>query len=246
MIPSHAVKILKIINQCLVAKEIFELEDIWLSMQEAFNIDAVIVAVSESSSANDIENTSYIRTFGVPDYWAAVYRKQNFVLIDPVVPALFASGGEIVSFSEAYRDFGNAEGAADFIVEAKKAGLADGYACATRAVGFSDAACSTSVTFSEGNLSADDHEAIKTILPHLNQIASRPGNLLKPVLNDDQIACLKWAGEGKTHWETGKILGISVRTVKYHLKNAKAIMGVSSTTVAVKKGIVLDLFRPDQ
>tara|TARA_B100000809_G_C15008066_1_gene483904 strand:- start:195 stop:947 length:753 start_codon:yes stop_codon:yes gene_type:complete len=240
----HSVRVLEIVNQCLAVKDIMSVEDIWLSMLEHFNIDAVMLAVSESNKSPDWEATTYLSGFGIQDDWTAAYREKKLMLVDPVARALFASGGAIVRFSDAYMNHASHEGATEFILAAKKAGFVDGYACANPQAYFTDIACSASIIFREENLSADDHEAIKMILPHLNQIASRPGNLLKPSLNADQIACLKWIGEGKTHWETAIILGLSLRTVKYHLAHAKEIMGVTSTVVAVKKGVVLDLFKP--
>jgi LuxR family transcriptional activator of conjugal transfer of Ti plasmids len=48
-----------------------------------------------------------------------------------------------------------------------------------------------------------------------------------------EIECLKWAAQGKSAWETGRILGISRHTVAFHLENAKTKLGVRSTIQAV-------------
>lgn len=52
-------------------------------------------------------------------------------------------------------------------------------------------------------------------------------------LSPREIECLKWAAQGKSAWETGRILGISRHTVAFHLDNAKAKLGVRSTIQAV-------------
>lgn len=52
-------------------------------------------------------------------------------------------------------------------------------------------------------------------------------------LSPREIECLKWAAQGKSAWETGRILGISRHTVSFHLDNAKAKLGVRSTIQAV-------------
>lgn len=45
--------------------------------------------------------------------------------------------------------------------------------------------------------------------------------------------CLQWAAEGKSRWETGKILNLSARTVKFHLDNAKSKLGVRTVAQAI-------------
>jgi DNA-binding CsgD family transcriptional regulator len=47
--------------------------------------------------------------------------------------------------------------------------------------------------------------------------------------------CLAWAAHGKTDQETGRILGISARTVRFHIDNAKKKLGVATRIQAVTK-----------
>jgi LuxR family transcriptional regulator, activator of conjugal transfer of Ti plasmids len=48
-----------------------------------------------------------------------------------------------------------------------------------------------------------------------------------------EMQCLRWAAQGKSAWETGRILGISRYTVAFHLDNARTKLGVRSTIQAV-------------
>lgn len=52
-------------------------------------------------------------------------------------------------------------------------------------------------------------------------------------LSPRELECLEWAAEGKSAWETGRILGISRYTTAFHLENAKMKLGVRSTIQAV-------------
>ncbi len=52
-------------------------------------------------------------------------------------------------------------------------------------------------------------------------------------LSDREYECLAWAARGKSAWETGCILGISRRTVVYHLENVRAKLDVRTTAQAV-------------
>jgi DNA-binding CsgD family transcriptional regulator len=47
--------------------------------------------------------------------------------------------------------------------------------------------------------------------------------------------CLAWVAQGKTDQETGIILGISARTVRFHIENAKKKLGVATRIQAVTK-----------
>lgn len=46
------------------------------------------------------------------------------------------------------------------------------------------------------------------------------------VLSRRETECMRWASEGKSAWEIGRILGISQRTSSFHLENAKKKFGV--------------------
>ena len=48
-----------------------------------------------------------------------------------------------------------------------------------------------------------------------------------------ELDCLSWAAAGKTAWEASRILGISERTVRFHLNAAREKMSCATTTQAV-------------
>jgi DNA-binding CsgD family transcriptional regulator len=57
------------------------------------------------------------------------------------------------------------------------------------------------------------------------------------IMSARELDCLKWAAAGKTAWEASVILGISERTVRFHLNTAREKLGCSTTTHAVAKAI---------
>ena len=57
-------------------------------------------------------------------------------------------------------------------------------------------------------------------------------------LTSRERECLLWTSRGKTNWEVGEILSISHETVRYHLKNAMAKMGVYSQHHAAVRAIL--------
>jgi DNA-binding CsgD family transcriptional regulator len=56
-----------------------------------------------------------------------------------------------------------------------------------------------------------------------------------------ELECLKWIAEGKTAWEAGVILGISERTVRFHLNAAREKLDCQTTTQAVAKVVAQQL-----
>lgn len=63
----------------------------------------------------------------------------------------------------------------------------------------------------------------------------------KVTLSARQLECLSWASQGKTSQETALILGVSARTVNFHLYNAFEKLNVHSKNAAVARAIQLDL-----
>lgn len=55
----------------------------------------------------------------------------------------------------------------------------------------------------------------------------------KKALTEREKECLKWVAVGKSSWVISKIIGISKRTVEFHITNAGFKMGTTSRTSAV-------------
>jgi DNA-binding CsgD family transcriptional regulator len=56
-----------------------------------------------------------------------------------------------------------------------------------------------------------------------------------------ELDCLKWTAAGKTAWEASVILGISERTVRFHLNIAREKLNCATTTQAVAKAVANQL-----
>jgi DNA-binding response OmpR family regulator len=63
-------------------------------------------------------------------------------------------------------------------------------------------------------------------------------------LNEREVQVLTWAGRGKTSVEIGQILGLTKRTVDFHIDNARAKLGASTRTEAVGKATTGRLIEP--
>jgi DNA-binding response OmpR family regulator len=63
-------------------------------------------------------------------------------------------------------------------------------------------------------------------------------------LNDREAEVLTWVGRGKTSLEIAQILGLSKRTVDFHIDNARAKLGAATRTAAVIKATTGNLIEP--
>jgi DNA-binding response OmpR family regulator len=63
-------------------------------------------------------------------------------------------------------------------------------------------------------------------------------------LREREVETLTWAARGKTFGEIGTILGLSKRTVEFHLENARRKLGVATRTQALIKAATGQLIHP--
>ncbi len=57
--------------------------------------------------------------------------------------------------------------------------------------------------------------------------------MTQPTLSERELECLEWVSFGKTSWETALILGLSERTINFHLLNACRKLNVYGRQAAV-------------
>ena len=80
-------------------------------------------------------------------------------------------------------------------------------------------------------------EIVKYLLPSLHEAIRRSPLELDEKISPREYDVLQWLKEGKSTWEIGKILSISERTVKFHIKNLCHKLNASNRTHALAKAI---------
>ena len=90
----------------------------------------------------------------------------------------------------------------------------------------------------------DDGEALSHIAMALYQRVRRltAAALFQPAepahLTSREIECLHWVLEGKTNWEIGVLMGVTARTVQFHLGNASRKLGVVNRVQAAVRALL--------
>ena len=62
-------------------------------------------------------------------------------------------------------------------------------------------------------------------------------------LTNREHECLQWAAAGKTNWEIGTILGVSKRTVIFHLQNAAGKLNTTNRYHTIAQALALGLIK---
>lgn len=76
---------------------------------------------------------------------------------------------------------------------------------------------------------------------HAREKARAANDGKRPRLSPREIDCLDWSARGKTHAEVALILGLSRRTVKFHVENAMRKFGVTTTRQAIARATMLGM-----
>jgi len=63
-----------------------------------------------------------------------------------------------------------------------------------------------------------------------------------PSLTSRELECMHWAALGKTSWEIGVIIGLTERTINFHIARACEKLGVhrrqAAVTIALQRGLL--------
>jgi DNA-binding NarL/FixJ family response regulator len=90
-----------------------------------------------------------------------------------------------------------------------------------------------------------DFDLLATIIEaRLGRGARREVRSRQVALNEREVECLTWSARGKTSPEIAAILGLSKRTVNFHIENACRKLNVATRTEAVAKAASGRLIEP--
>ncbi|RWO53510.1 MAG: LuxR family transcriptional regulator [Mesorhizobium sp.] len=174
-----------------------------------------------------------------PDEWRDRYFEMGYERIDPIIKT---SRQRISAFrwSDVYNDATTTEDERRIFDEAATFGLRSGISVPLHGPQGSFAIMSfarprdhgfqnRTITYLE--LAALHFHLRVTKFTNLSDIEENTS------LSTREIDCIRWVGRGKSSWEIGSILGISVNTVNFHIKNVMRKLDTGSRTVAAIKAV---------
>lgn len=200
--------------------------------------------------------TSFIKPYfifisGYPTEWWTRYTEKGYIAIDPIVMHGVTHVTPI-SWDQVQPLEAENDQARLFMGEAREFGLNSGVSFPVHSAQGEFAMLNLSSSKNHAQLKSTILEAkpyASLFSTYLHEAARRifeqqalPLNRVR--LTDREKQCLLWAAEGKTTWETSHILGVSERTIIFHLQNAADKLKVVKRQQAVARAVSLGLISP--
>ncbi|MER9071127.1 LuxR family transcriptional regulator [Mesorhizobium sp. M0902] len=174
-----------------------------------------------------------------PDKWQQRYFEMGYHSIDPIIKT-GRKRADAFRWSEVYNDASTTEDERRVFDEAATFGLRSGISVPLHGPHGSFAIMSFAQPW--------DHEFQNRTVTYLQLAAlhfhlrvakfeNSSGIGEVPKLSPRERECILWAARGKSSWEIGTILGISLNTVNFHIKNVMQKLDVGSRTVAAIRAV---------
>lgn len=186
---------------------------------------------------------------GYPAGWYDHYEANNYIASDPVLHHCFRNIVPIIW--DAIPPSQLNDGAGWFMAERCDFGLKAGATVPVHGPFGDKGLVSFTTTDDSPRSRAKIIRALpffQSILPYIHDAVSRiEKNGYVPMeseLSNREKECLLWAAEGKTSWEAANILGLSERTVVFHLQNATKKLKCGNRIQAVARATSLRLINP--
>jgi len=235
---SDALDLLEYIHGCQHCDSLESLKRYISSLGKILPFEHLISSIVTTDSVGQVLSHETLNV-SYPEEWMACYFEQKFELIDPIVRHnfknfTFAHWDEIPGYKEKYSSFWDM--AATF-------GMDNGCVYGLK---HSGANGGTLFSFSGDELQHKRHETIiKHVVPHLDirlRLLTNTSRFNHPALTKRELEVLNWVKAGKSNWEISAILGISERTVKFHvssiLDKLNTVNRSQAVAAAIEAGII--------
>ena len=179
-----------------------------------------------------------------PSDWLDYYWDNQLVMDDPLVTLSFRLSQPIIWSELSLLEKNLSDNAAAVMALRAEYGMAEGMTLPIH----SGQGHHGMLHLSRSEPGDDLWSALGIISPLLPYLFNKACDLLTPPhprLSDRERECLFWVSEGKTSWEAARILGITERTVNFHLNSAIRKTGCKNRYQAIARNVAAGQLRPD-
>jgi DNA-binding CsgD family transcriptional regulator len=228
-----AIKLLEFIHNCVSCEAEKEFKALFPALQELFPFDFATVVLGHLDDNNGIVTAHHVN-ISFSEEWFHEYLSRGYLQKDTNVRENFTSY-KLQNWTNVTEKLRQPE---EIISLCMDFDMRQGYTCGSRPL--SPAKNGSMFCFSGPSMECNRRsEAIlKLVIPHLHQALSHLFNKKQPTSNSVVISVrekevLNWLQQGKTSWDVSVILGISERTVNYHVYNIMQKLGVTNRIQAI-------------
>lgn len=203
------------------------------------------------ASVDDVRHRETIGLTSYPKEWVRHYIARNFVNDDPVVSRVLAQRkGFVWSDGAGGMVFDGRQ--KTLMEDAKDAGIFDGVTVPLLSRGGEKAAFSLLLKDQAKTMSTtiQRFNMLRLIGEHLHARAARlaqeehliqGSKRRKTLLTPRETEVLTWVARGKSTWDIAQIVGISEKSIEFHLDAVRLKLQASNRTQAVVKAIMMGL-----
>jgi DNA-binding CsgD family transcriptional regulator len=236
-------QVLEILHYAVEATTGDDVYQVLQLIQKAVACPRVIGGVAQLNAKGGFKEFNSVINVSYSNDWVYTYGKQGYAAVDPVLQSVLSTFKTQV-WEQTYKNTSSSK-QCEFIEEARSYGLTHGMT-----TGLLERSRKFASFFSFAGGDPDDTQRYKGLveylIPHLHRvlIANTHTPLSNRVkgLSPRETTVLMWMKHGKTNWEISRILGVSERTVRFHVEGIFLKLDVSSRTQAVAFAMEQGLF----
>jgi len=238
---SECQNFLEILHYVMQAETPDDVRDVLVRFQNHFSFTRALGGLVRLGPDRTFAGFGNVVNASYPDEWLYMYWKNGFADVDPVFKSALKSAGT-QHWQETYQNM-SSEKEREFIATARQFGLRDGIT-----TGSVDQACGVATFCSFASEQSLDAKRLVPLVEylgyyiHMALLRTAPKSMpaidrCVKGLSSREVTILNWMKNGKTNWEIGKILGVSERTVRFHIESIFSKLEVTSRSQAVATAI---------
>ncbi len=242
---SEVLDVVEILHHTMAAKTGEDVHHVLRLLQRALACPRVIGGVAEFSRPGGFKEFTRVLNVSYPSDWLYAYCKNAYAAVDPVLrslPTALPSQSWAQTYSTA-----RSRKQLEFIEEARSFGLTHGI---TTGLLDHKRGFATFFSFAGGDArgTARYRGLLEYLAPYLHRVLMAGTHTSMPErgkgLSPREMTVLLWMKEGKTNWEIARIVGVTERTVRFHVESIFTKLDASSRTqavaVAMEHGLLLN------
>jgi DNA-binding CsgD family transcriptional regulator len=229
--------LLEIMHYILMAETSEDIKHVLIRAKRVLPFEHVIGGLVRLGPLGRGEGFSEVLNVSFPEEWLYLYWKNRYAEVDPVLHSLMKSQQTQV-WSQVY-DKVTSGPEKEFVEAATSFGLTDGVTA-----GSLDPSCGVATFFAFAGGDKAEHGRFVKFLDYLGQhlhwallrVTSKTSSstdMCVTALSPREVTILNWIKNGKTNWEISQIIGITERTIRFHVESIFSKLDVSSRSQAV-------------
>jgi LuxR family transcriptional regulator, quorum-sensing system regulator CviR len=236
-------RVLEILHYAVQATTGDDVYHVLQLIQKAVACPRVIGGVAQLNAKGGFREFNSVINVSYSNDWLYTYGKHGYATVDPVLQSVLSTFKTQV-WEQTYERTSSSK-QCEFIEEARSYGLTHGIT-----TGLLERSRRFASFFSFAGGDPDDTHRYKGLveylIPHLHRVlitnTHTPLSNRVKGLSPRETTVLMWMRQGKTNWEISRILGVSERTVRFHVEGIFVKLDVNSRTQAVAFAMEQGLF----